>query len=365
VPRTRSARRCTYLNAGADPSGYRFLGWSGAVTSAETQPLTPIAMDGAAQNATITATYQVVCHQLTSNWASVQVDPAPNCPDTPASENRYIGGTTVTLTATSEGSNLFREWKGAADATDDRFAAVVMSSDKSVYAYFSSKSAGEAISSAFTDLGNALAVAAKKAVGAAAAVASALVAGSNPVFVAMSGVAAFGSALSFITDKLGVQGKVLDAILSGTSAVGTAMEIMQAPFQCGVEWGGSAGSTPSSSMVQLQNAAAGAALGALKDRANAGTQGAVANLVERFYGADAAANVQSAQNASKTFGRVAAVGLAVYQQAAAGNLGWDSSARAAWTDGGAYNACMIRVLSKIPGMPAAPGPGYNYSTMSY
>ncbi|MBN9140786.1 MAG: Ig-like domain repeat protein [Micrococcales bacterium] len=354
-----------YLNAGADPSGYRFLGWSGAVTSAETQPLTPIAMDGAAQNATITATYQVVCHQLTSNWASVQVDPAPNCPDTPASENRYIGGTTVTLTATSEGSNLFREWKGAADATDDRFAAVVMSSDKSVYAYFSSKSAGEAISSAFTDLGNALAVAAKKAVGAAAAVASALVAGSNPVFVVMSGVAAFGSALSFITDKLGVQGKVLDAILSGTSAVGTAMEIMQAPFQCGVEWGGSAGSTPSSSMVQLQNAAAGAALGALKDRANAGTQGAVANLVERFYGADAAANVQSAQNASKTFGRVAAVGLAVYQQAAAGNLGWDSSARAAWTDGGAYNACMIRVLSKIPGMPAAPGPGYNYSTMSY
>src|SRR5690606_35686924 len=212
------------------------------------QPLTPLAMDGSGASATITATYQVVCYQLTSNWASVDVDPAPNCPDTPATENRYIGGTTVTLTATSEGSALFREWKGAPDATDDRFAAVVMTDDKAVYAYFSSKSVGESITSAFSDLGNAIAIAAKKAVGTAAAVASALVAGSNPVFVVMSGIAAFGSALEFITGKLGVEGKVLDAILSGTSAVGTAMEIMQAPFQCGAEWGGSAGSSPEGSM---------------------------------------------------------------------------------------------------------------------
>ena len=60
------------------------------------------------------------------------------------------------------------------------------------------------------------------------------------------------------------------------------------------------------------------------------------------------------------------VALAVGGETRDGELPrWDSSAQAAWTDGGAYNACMIRVLSKIPGMPAAPGPGYNYSTMSY
>jgi len=354
------------LYANADPVGYTFLSWGGDASGTEIEASAPLQMDGAAKSKAITAKYQVHCFQLTSNWANnAAPDPAPNCPGAPASEHRYIAGTVVTLEATRDGSAIFREWKGPVDAVDGKFAAVVVNADKAVYSYFSSPSAGEAIRDAFVSLGNDIAVAAKKGVGVAAAVASSFIAGSNPVFAVMSAVSAFGKALSFITDKLGVQGQVLDAILTGTEAVGTAMELLQAPFQCGVEWSASAGSSsysaPPDTSGSIQTVAANALAGQLRDRATANTQSALAGVIDRFYGAEAAANVQTAQRAAKTGGRLAAVGYAVYQQVSAGQ--WDSSAEAAWTDGSAYNACMARVLSKIPGIPAPPTKNFDYQKM--
>lgn len=354
------------LYANADTTGYTFLGWGGAASGTATEADAPLKLDGAANSQAITAKYQVICYRLHSNWANnAAPDPAPNCPGAPASEYRYIGGTVVTLEATSDGSAIFREWKGPVDAADGKFAAVVVNADKEVYSYFSSPSAGEAIRDAFVSLGNDIAVAAKKGVGIAAAVASSFIAGSNPVFAVMSAVSAFGKALDFITDKLGVEGQVLDAILSGTDAVGTAMELLQAPFQCGVEWSASAGSTdystPPDTSGSVQTVAANALAGQLRDRATANTQSALAGVIDRFYGAEAAANVQTAQRAAKVGGRLAAVGYAVYQQASSGE--WDSSAEAAWTDGSAYNACMARVLSKIPGIPAPPTKNFDYQKM--
>lgn len=330
--------------ANGPSDGYSFAGWSGSLTSADDYPTTPIVLDGSVPSVPITATYKVICHTLTTNFDNVAISPAPNCPDARASAHSYIGGTSVALQATGDGSLVFRGWNGPTAFSDGDIAGTNMTVDVALYANYTSKSAGEHITDIANTVGDALAITAKKAVGVAAAIATGFISGGNPIALGFTVVSLLGKAVGGIADLLGVDSAGLRTFQSVIAGVASIMTYMTSITTCATAWSAAADGGASNG-TGAQDAAAKAAAQAAKYANQAGTPPPT--------------NLGQAKRLGSRLGAVVSVGVGIYGAATSGSgLGWDSSATSAWTSGGdAYAVCIGRAIPSFVGLPPIPDAG--------
>jgi predicted outer membrane repeat protein len=341
----------TQANAPAD--GYSFVGWTGAITSTDPDPVTPVKIDGAASSTSITATYKVKCYTLSSNWDGVSAFPAPNCPDTDASAHAYIGGTSVALMTTGISDKIFRGWTGKPDSTSGDTAIALMKADQGVYANYTSPSVGEKITAAFTDMGDGIAMVAKKAVGVVSAAVTALVLDSNPVTAVVSLVAAVASGISALLHAVGVNGSALDGFDNGLSYVTGMLNFITATSNCATVWSyGASDATPLTTGV-------GGAVGSGIVMEMEAQQEAQQAAIHAAYDAPSlipGISESTATAAKVNVGRlatVATVGVSIYTEIS--NSSWTEDAATAWTGGGdAYLRCISASIPPYMGVPPLP-----------
>ena len=379
-------------------AGYTFVGWSGAVNSTDEYPATPITIDGASRYIALTATYQVNCFTLTTNTQHTRVETEPNCPDTPASENKYIGGTLITLqTIGNAGTKVFRGFTGDFDGQSGIYSWVSIEKDSAIYSNYETRTAGEAITDALSDAANGAAIAAKKAVGVVAAVAAAFVMGDNPVLMVASLVVLLGMGVQAIADEFNLSSDGLKAFTGGIQALSQTLTLLQSVATCATVWSASSGSSTAQAkdvgttamgaagtvianrileaknraadLREAQRAAQSAAMAAAYDArlanqllstsdeaTSAGTR--ALNYVTATA-TSASDSVTKALDAAKgpleTVGRlgdVALVGYTIYSEYQNQSTGWDSSAESAWTTGGdVYMNCMMDAIPPYFGVP--------------
>ncbi len=382
----------TFPAANAPTDGYSFAGWSGAITGTNPYPTTPVVLDGTTKQVTITATYNVKCYALSSNFDDLAVSPAPNCPDAPAGSHSYIGGTVVTFQATGHGDDVFRGWTGDGTAAG-AYAYVTMDADHGVYADYTAKSVGEKITAVADSVGNDVAIGAKKLVGVVSAVVGGLVMGDNPITAIGGLVVLLGEGVQAIANALGVSSAGLTAFEGGILDISEMLTYLNSTSQCATVWAaagnsdsatsasstaeGQAGSAIAKDALTTQQAADKAAAQAAQDAAIESAYDAeTTSLVGQPFATTTVSRTQAALDALKAnstvqsvsaaaddakklagrLGPVAAVGGSIYSEVSNGSgSGWDSSASAAWTGGGdAYMRCMEEAVPPYFGLPPAP-----------
>jgi hypothetical protein len=328
----------------ADPVAYKFTGWSGDVKGTGQTSNAPLNLVGPGHTAQgdnyhyhVAANFTAICYTLSlpSDADKLEVITAPNCPGVDASRRMYLGGTAVVLHAPDKGNTLFRNWASGVDTVDadTHWASVTMTSDKSVVPYYSSKSAGEYISTYGTMVGDSLAVGSKKLLGVATAAVSAYFKAiiSNAALVA-SGIGYIAQGLEYF----GVQGAVIDGMKNASSAMNNMIALLFAPMDCLTAW--SAGGKDTA-FYAAQNFIGGAIVATLS-----------ASATKPKDAATAASTFQTLKTQAAAAAPVAGQGVAailaaksIYDAAASGNLGWESSAYDAWASQSSlsvYTTCM-------------------------
>ncbi len=365
--------------ANATPKGYQFTGWSGAETGSTPDP-PAFTLTGAVGSVTVTATYKILCYALTSDYTTGEiVAPAPNCPGAAASAHEYIGGTTVVMQQTGHGDDNFDGWTGSPTGTQGTYAWVTMDQNTAVYSDYTGKSAGQKIDDALKSVGTDIAVAGKKAVGVAAAVVSGLLVGGDPITAAASLVVLIGTGISDLLSDMGVNTSGLATMNSVLSDISQTINMMTASLSCATTWAANANTSKSTSGALLQDSGSVYAKTLIADKTGA-------SVDEDVYAEEQAADWEAsqpyslseaplsdaippstAQRLANAAGDVAdsasdtgtsvlrfagkygtrlgvaasAVSSIVGMASGGAGVGWDSTASAAWTGGGAvYNACL-------------------------
>lgn len=229
----------------ANPAAYRFTGWADDAKGTGETPDAPVNLVGPGRTVTgdtfhykVTANFTAICYTLSLPYDAdkIEVVTAPNCPGVDASQRRYLGGTPVVLHGNDKGDSLFRYWKSGHDVVDSkdaRWASVMMSSDKTVIANYSAKTAGEHLTSVGTAIGDVLAVASKKIVGVVAATAAAY------VKVLLAKVSLVASGIGYIAmglEELGVHGTVINGMKNASAMMNSMLEMLSAPMDCISAW---------------------------------------------------------------------------------------------------------------------------------
>ncbi len=228
-----------------------------------------------------------------------------------------------------------------------------MPSDVTLTATFRDKTVAEKINDAADAAGNGIAITAKKAVGVVAAVVGGLALGLNPV-TGIAGLAAIvGTLASDALTAMGVTGSGLDDFTAAVNDVAETLSFAVADLSCATVWSANANAGNNN-----------ASDGALGQGANLVSEGVQANEATVNYDEDVNDAATSAEisgddanvvlstsdkvlgNLSKygsRLGVAAVIGVSIYTEVEGGpNVGWDSSASAAWTGGGdVYNACIM------------------------
>ena len=329
----------------ADPVAYRFTGWSDDVTGTGDTPDSPLALVGAGRaaqgdnyNYRVTANFDAICYKLSlpSDADKLEVVTAPNCPGMAASESLYLGGTPVVIHASDKDDTLFRNWVSGVDAVDGdpHWASVIMTSDKSVVPYYSSKSVGEQITQYGTLVGDSLAIGSKKMIGVASAAVSAYV----KVLVSKASLVASG--IEYIAQGLeyiGVHGAVIDGMKDASSAMTSMISMLWAPLDCITAWSAGGDNTAFYAAQNLIGSAVVTALSAGAQQQQAPPQTAFDKLK-----AQAAAAKEKAAPGVQAVSAIAAAKSA-YDAAASGNIGLESSAYDAWASQNSvsvFSTCM-------------------------
>jgi len=333
----------------ADPDAYRFVGWSGDVSGVDDTPDAPVSLTGPGRRATgdeyhrrITAQFEAICHRLSipSDTALIEVLTAPNCPGVDPSEKLYLGGTSVVLHATDGGDTLFRHWlrgTSAIDPDDARWASVDMTTDAEVVAYYSSKSVGEQFASYGGQVGDVMAVTAKKMVGvAAAAMTSYVKTLFTKVTLITDGIGYIAQGL----EQLGVKGTVIDGMKSASSMLNSVISLLWAPLDCITAWSAGGDNTV---LYAAQNLVASLAVGKLSEAAQtAASTSAATNSLSQMI--DSAKKLKDAAKPTVVTGLAAVKAAKLsYDAAQSGDIGLDSSAYEAWGSQqslSVYSTCM-------------------------
>ncbi|MCU1439263.1 MAG: hypothetical protein JWP85_260 [Rhodoglobus sp.] len=317
----------------ADPLAYRFTGWSGDVTGTGETPDAPLNLVGAGRTAQgdnyhyrVSANFTAICYKLSlpSDADKLEVITAPNCPGMAASEKLYLGGTAVVIHASDRSNSLFRNWVSGVDAidADTHWASVIMTSDKSVVPYYSSKSAGEYITQYGTLVGDSLAIASKKMIG----VASAAVAAYAKVLISKASLVASG--IGYVAqglEYLGVEGSAIDGMKSASTAMNSMITMLFAPLDCITAWSAGGENT---AFYAAQNLIGTAIVTALSAGAQQPQQAAPQSTLDKLK-AQAAEAGKKAEPGIQAVTAIAAA-KTVYDAAASGNIGWEGSAYDAW-----------------------------------
>ena len=384
-----------FLRAPGESTGYTFTGWSGAVTGTSIAPKTPVIVDGASKTLAVTATYQVHCFTLTTNRNELRTNIEPNCPDTPASQGKYIGGTQVSFEATGSGDAHFRGFTGAPDGQDGTLAWVTVDSDVAVYANYESRSVGEKIVDGFVSLGNNIAIGAKKAVGVASAVAGAFLVGDNPVMLAANLVVLLGQAVQAIADQFGLSSAGLASFTAGIKHLSQTLDMINSTTTCTTAWAmaSNAAAAPTVksataakigtvmtdkinaaqkavdakrqaeiyeqmvTVTMFKDAKAATAVADAGQSTVSSTQRAISYLATKgTAAADAAKEVaeklKGPMQKAGQLGDVAMIGYKLYSDIDSGAAGWDADAESAWTKGqDVFMNCMTNSIPDYMGVP--------------
>ena len=359
----------------APSASYTFEGFDGATSGANPNPFKTVLLDGSQQGINLTADYGVNCGTLTFHATEVSDDHLslqvpPNCPDEPASANRYIVGSQVPIFASDAGNHNFDGWGGTPQDNDPSFnpAFVTINGDMSVTAYYSKQSAGQVLGGGFKTAGNYLAGTAKQVVGVLGTVAGTLVQGPLGIF---GGVAA-------IVDAAGAKQGWLDDIAQ-------TMSFLTSSMNCANAWAeatppdpgkppqfnnvtaqlgkiGAAGIKTNEAYNAYQEAQAeylalqkaSASLNGTDTGALYAAQAARINEGSWYTGYQVSTTTEEATNSVLgSIGIAVTVGFAIYQMAKAGSgVKFNADATQAWTTGGdAYQACLDASIPSYVGAP--------------
>lgn len=215
--------------AAADPTGYVFQRWEGDVSGDEYEG--EVTFDGSRPITTIEPVYQVECYSLTvTPAANAAAGVDPNCPGSDPSEGRYVGGTVIALHA-FDGGQVWVGWEGDVERAEDP-TWVVIDHDSTAHARWRNKTTNEKIEDAFTDLGDALAVGAKKLVGVAILAATAVL---DSAFTAAMGIISLAAmAIDAIAKAAGSPAD--SGFREAMTAIQQTADLFSAPMSCGTEW---------------------------------------------------------------------------------------------------------------------------------
>jgi hypothetical protein len=320
----------------ADPVAYRFTGWSGDAAGTGETPDAAVKLVGPGRTATggnyhyqITANFQAICYTLSlpADADKLEVVTAPNCPGVAASEKKYLGGTAVVVHAADKGDSLFRHWSSGTDEIDkddSRWASVLMTSDKTVIAYYSSRSAGEQIVKYGTVVGDTLAVSAKKLIGIAAAAVTAYV---KTVLEKVSMVAAGIGYIAQGLELLGVHGTVIDGMKNASAMMTSMIGLLWAPFDCMSAWAAGGEDTAFYAAQNLVGGMIVAGLSANAQKAKDQVEQATTTLAQLK---EKAAQLKTAVEPVKTAAQAIKDAKEVYDIGAGGSIGLESTAYDAW-----------------------------------
>lgn len=345
----------------ADPTAYRFTGWSGDVKGAGETPDSPLRLVGPGRTAQgeayhyrVVANFQAICHTLSlpSDADKLEVLTAPNCPGMDASKRMYLGGTAVVLHAPDKGDTLFRNWVRGVDQVDadPRWASVVMNADKTVVPYYSSKSVGEQLSTYGGMVADGMAIASKKMIGLASAAVSAY------AKLLLSKVTLVAQGIGYVAqglELLGVKGAGIDAIKNGASAMQNMIALMWAPLDCLTAWSAGGEGT---AIYAAQNAIGTAVVAALSAGAQQQQQAAPTSTLQRLK--QQAADAKAAAKPGIQAVQAIAAAKQIYDASASGDIGLESSAYEAWGSQASlsvFSTCMSNRASSTVGSVLAVG----------
>jgi hypothetical protein len=315
-------------------SSFRFTGWTGDIVSSSADM--PITFDADHPQRRLTANFTVTCDTLTLNAArDISADPGPNCPDVPASSNRYVAGTPVFLgarnRANDSGGNgngyAFDNFSITGQANQGTPTQIVVDRDMTVNANYHERNVGEVL----VWLGNETAIGAKKAVGFLAAVATSALQ-SLAISYAYLAVAA-SKGVVWILQQAGVQGSGLALSDHMIDNMQQSLDLLFAPLKCAQEWAhGSPPAPPSGTGTTDQLAA----LGSTYTPAAVGPGKALAETAfpTQFL---------KYKKFMPIVGALFTLGQTLYSDIS--DPHWESSAQEAWTGGGdQYKQCLQNSL---------------------
>jgi hypothetical protein len=270
------------FSADAPGEGYSFTQWNGASTGSLFR--TEVTFEGDTPFKALGVTYEVTCHTLTLTGKPAVVHPKPNCPgtnpdslptvstgDADAAQamtsngpptGSYIGGTTVVLHGDVPKGMVWQGWTGDIDepgkinptyvticppasADPDAPEATVPcsagdpSGDKVASHNWRPKTTGETIKQAFVDLGNGIAVGAKKVFGVIMGALGEFFMGAPPLGI-LTTVLTITAGIGTLLKYLGVDTqleKYMDYALE-------TVNFVQAAFSCTSKWGLAASPKP-------------------------------------------------------------------------------------------------------------------------
>ena len=333
--------------AGAQPTGYEFLGWGGDVGG--TDPEGSITLDGSRPSTVIRSAYQIRCYTLTVTPADRTVrGEEPNCPNTDPADDLYVGGTIVAL-HTWDGGEVWVGWRGDVE-TSKNPSWVYVDEDSTARAEWRDKTWDEDVVDFFEDVGDAVAVAGKKLVGVAILAASALL---ESTFTAVLGVVSLVSmGVGAIAGGLGAPTD--SGFMDVMKGIQQTTALFSSPFSCGAEWAFSDGgstSTLSGTGGDLKDAYRDPAklndkVRSYRESIEAIDENATGWAATKKKFAVRAKVVKSGVGTALT---AVGVGTAI----ATADFGWDASAADAWgtESGRVFMSCMEQAIPDYWGMP--------------
>ena len=324
-----------------DPAGYTFTGWGNAASG--TGLRTTVALDGSSPSVTLTASYQVHCFllTLTHDAADVRRSDEPNCPDVSrARQGYYVGGTVIALQGTVPAGKVWDGWTGGVvkpGKTNPAF--VLMDADKSAGHRWHSPDAGEQTTRAAEQIGNYIAIGAKKLTGVLAIGLSEFIAGAPPFGLVGSLVATI-DVIGTVLDSLGVSSDITQYFHYVKETYDWAFSV----FSCAAAWsfagnggGPSIGGGASTAEERLRSS-----LDAYDTASTVNDTAALIAGARTAYFKGGAGKLLGEAEMPGSVG----MGLAVAGQILDSGIGLDANAHAAWTDGSVFTSCMS---DSVPG----------------
>jgi len=338
--------------AGAQPDGYAFQRWDGDVSGTEAEG--SITLDGSRPETVLRPVYQVTCYSLAvTPEASTVRGVDPNCPGSDPSANRYIGGTVVALHA-FDGGEVWVGWEGDVARPEDP-TWVDVEKDATAHATWRTKTTNEKIEDFFTDVGDVLAVGAKKLVGVAIVAASVLL---ESTFTAVMGLVTLAAtAIDAIAGALGSPSS--GGFREAMAGIQQTAALFSSPFSCGADWAFADGSDAGGDGTTPPDGLGNDPKKLIKKTKKlnekiSGYRDSIDAIEESASGYKASLKKFVVQaKVAKAVGSTALTGVSIGTTIASGGVGFEDTADEAWgtESGRAFMSCMEQSFPDYWNMP--------------
>jgi hypothetical protein len=335
--------------AGAQPVGWEFVRWQ--VAADGRSPEGSLHLDGSTPSLSLRSLYRPICFTLTvtpEDHTYRGLD--PDCPTADPSESRYIGGSTVALYATG-GGEVWVGWEGDVDRPENPTWAYV-DQDSTAHARWRDKTTNEKAKEFLTDVGDALAVGAKKLLGVGIVAVNALI---NTTTTAVLGaISLAATAIDAIAGALGApsDGKFKEVM----TGIQQTANLWSSPFSCGAEWA-FAGATDGQNSLDGDG---GDWKDGIKDPKKLGEKlksyrSAIEEVEDSSEGYIKAIKKFGVRaNVVRSVGTVGLTAVGIGTSISSDDMGWDDTAAEAWgsESGRAFFTCMEKAIPDYWNVPS-------------